>query len=339
MPSRRTVLALLATAPLAGCGGDSDNSNRTNTASLSGRTILVDDEVPFPRVSGVRLIDSVADAELLVLPPSEEHYDIALDALERGTPVVVAGDDAPIHIQRICGRTGQRYGVPSEAWSPNDRIAAAVPSADRLDVQYLVPSNGTELKTQLPWAISEVLDARPPEFTIDDPANPDGGIELGRVRMRGRVEVGNYDRWDRVTLLPEQTRAVVQTVATVDADGAPDKDGFHVSEVGIRTEFDDASIESAGPETATLDTFSVEAAVGKKRSEATHTFSPASDDARQSMTVGARTVVSLPELAPPFGYIGNVKFAWRRGRFLREDESWVAHTPGWAVWRGFEPTA
>jgi hypothetical protein len=333
MPSRRDVLALLAAAPLAGCSADVDTSSATDDPPLSGRTVTVVGDVPLPDDAGARRTGAVGDAEVVLVPPGAQFYDTALYALEAGTPVVVAGEDAPGTVLRLCERAGERYGVPSDSWTPSERVAAVVPVADRLVVQYVEPRRGADLAAGLPWAVGQVLDGRPPAFPVEGPPRPDGGVELGRVRVRGRVDVGDYDRWDRATLFPDRERAVVETVATVTAADAPFPDRYRVDEVSVRTGFTDATVEATGPAAGT-DAFAVEQSVSDD-GEVTHGFTPAKRASRRALTVGARTVVSLADPAPPFSYLGNVRCRWRDPRLLREDGTWVAHTPGRAVWRGF----
>ncbi|RDI70237.1 hypothetical protein [Halopelagius longus] len=332
MPSRRHVLALLAAAPFAGCGAESDESERTTDAPLSGRTVGVAGDVSFPPVSGVSVTSRPADADAFVLPASDAHYESALDALERGTPAIVAGDDAPLYARRVCERSGRRYGLPSDSWSPIDRIAAVVPVEDRLDVQYLRPRRDAALEARLPWAVGEILDGRPPEFSISDPPRPDGGVELGEVRTRGRVKAGDYDRWDRVTLLPDRSQAVVETTATVTTVDASFPDGYLVDDVSIQTAFEGVPVDATGPAGKTTDAYAVTEETNEEENRVTHTFSAENADARRSLTVGARTVVSLEDRPSSFGYVGNARFRWRR-RTLLGDDPWVAHTPGRSVWR------
>lgn len=333
MPSRRDVLALLAAAPLAGCGAESAADSETTDSPLSGRTVGVAGDVSFPPVSGVTVATGPAESDAFVLPASDAYYESALDALEGETPAIVVGDDAPLHAQRVCERTGRVYGVPSDSWSPDDRIAAVVPADDRLGVQYLRPRRDADPESRLPRAVGDVLDGRPPEFPVGDPPRPGGGVELGAVRMRGRVEVGDYDRWDRVTLLPAESRAVVETTATVTADDPSLFDGYRIDGVSVQTAFDRATVAATGPAPETTDAYSVTEETDDAAGPVIHVFSPESADARRSLTVGARTVVSLDSLESSFGYVGNVRFRWRRP--LRDDP-WVAHTPGRAVWRNVD---
>jgi hypothetical protein len=332
MPSRRDVLALLAAAPLAGCGGDSE---RASTVSpLSNRTVAVVGDRSFPADSGVTLTDDVAAAEAVVLSAADDHHALAADALARETPVVFVGAGAPGHAHAVCERTARPYGLPSDSWTESERAAAVVPRGDRLDAQYLEPRFGASPTAQLQWAVGAVLAGRPPEVPVDDPPRPEGGVELGWVRVGGRTDVGDYDRWDRATLFPARRRAVVETVATVDAVDASLWNQYRVDGVEVRTSFSEAAVEATG-HSAAPEGFSVSGVRDPERGSVTHEFSPAGGGPRRA-AVGVRTVVSLDRPASPFAYLGNVRFRWRRGGILRDD-SWIAHTPGRAVWRGHAP--
>lgn len=334
MPSRRAVLAALAATPLAGCSLG-DDAEATAEPPLSGRAVHLVGDLSLPRGTGARTVPTEADADAVVIPPGESYDDTALYTLGLGIPVVIAGRDAPKHARRVCEMTGERYGVPSDGWTPDDRFAAILPAGDRLVVEYLRPAPETDLVPQLPWALAAVLDGRPPAFSISRPPRPDGGVELGWARLRGRTDVGGYDRWDRVTLLPKRSRAVVETLARATAADTSFPDGYLIDRVAVSTAFSDASVEATGPASASAESFSVEQTVSGARSEVTHAFAPATPAGRQSLTVGARTVVSLSDPDPPFGYVGNVRFRWRDPRLLQRDRTWVAHTPGRAVWDGF----
>jgi hypothetical protein len=329
MPSRRAVLALLATAPLAGCGGNA--SDDTAEAPLADRTVAVAGDLSFPPDSDVTMTDDASAAEALVLPAAEEHAATAVDALDRGTPVVFAGRGAPALVFDVCEQSDRPYGLPSDGWTESERAAAVVPTDAGLDTQYLEPRFGADPEAQLQWALGEVLGGSPPDVPVEEPPRPDG-VDFGWVRVRGRTDVGDYDRWDRVTHLPERRRAVVETVARVDTADESVWNQYRVDGVAVQTSFLAASVEATG-RAASTDGLSVNAVRNPERRLVEHEFSPTEAGPRRSFSVAVRTVVSLDRRAPPFAYIGNVRFRWRRRTFLRDD-SWVAHTPGRAVWRG-----
>ncbi|SFR57952.1 hypothetical protein [Halogeometricum limi] len=322
MPSRRAVLALLATAPLAGCGGDADQSDES---LLAGRTLAADARVEFPSDTGVALTDDVADAEAFVLPADADGYDTALDALDVGVPVVFVGRGSPGDAIRLCEQSDRAYGLPSRAWTAGERVAAVVPSGGRLTAQYLTPGTETTGVEALPWAVSEVLDGSAPDLS----PSPVVGIDLGWVRMGGRTDVGIYDRWDRVVLQRANGRALVQTFARVDTVDAPFWDQYYLGDLSVDTAFDDA-VEATVALPDGTENWSVRTMRGEDGTSVSREFR-VGGTGRRTLAFGTKTLVEL-DSSSSFSYVGNVRFDWRRNGILRDD-TWTAHTPGRPVWR------
>ncbi|WP_231751688.1 hypothetical protein [Halogeometricum sp. CBA1124] len=333
MPSRRDVLALLATAPLAGCSADADASSATDDPPLSGRTVTVVGDVPLPDDAGPRRTGAVGDADVVLVPPGPQFTTPPSTRSKPARP-----SSSPARTLRgpfSASANGPESGTASPA-TRGRRANASPPSSPWRTASSSSTSNRYAARTSRP-------DSRGPSGRSSTAVRPRSPSRARRVRTAASNSgASGFAAARRRRLRPLGPRrrcfrtvgtAVVETVATVTAADAPFPDRYRVDEVSVRTGFTDATVEATGPAAGT-DAFAVEQSVSDD-GEVTHGFTPAKRASRRSLTVGARTVVALDDPTPPFSYLGNVRCRWRDPRLLRDDGTWVAHTPGRAVWRGF----
>lgn len=341
--SRRALLATAATGTagaLAGCGSllnSSPSPSAPSVRGIDGRPLFVADGVTFPDAAGRdrSFVDDPSDADVAVFPPGDEHVEAVAGALEADTPVAVAGSDAQGTLMRSCGESARSYGFARDSWSPSTRVVAAVPDGPRLHTHLFV---GPELPRDLPWALGELFDPAGRECTVpvDEPAVPDAATAIGTARIRGRNDVGGFDRRDRVRVSDDAspTSVFVDTEATIFAGSRGDDGGaYRADRVRIAADFEQ-DVADAGPGTTDANGLGVTHAVGSNGSDATsvdHSFTPETTETRESFTACTRTRVTVEEFADRFSYLANARFRWRDPQLL-EDDTWVHHTPGSAVW-------
>ncbi|MCO8244341.1 MULTISPECIES: hypothetical protein [unclassified Haladaptatus] len=334
--SRRTFLATVGVSALAGCSAlRGSSSDDAPPDYLSGHVVSLADGVELPDVSGLDEQDDPADADIALFPAKEVSEDDAARALAIGTPVAFVGDGAPLQSQRTCTATGKRYGIPGDGWGSGELISAIVPADGRLDTQRFM---NIELPDDVPWAVNEILTGHPPDsdVSVNGISHADSATELGRTRIRGRTQVGAFDRWKRATAVLDGSppHAIVDTVATIESGrevaGHNIEAGYHADRVKVVSEFDE-ELESTVPDTGETDSLTISETERPKRGSVTHSFEPRTDDARKSFTVATRSRIHLDSFSYPFDIHQNVRFNWRKPGLLH-DETWTQHTPGRSLW-------
>ena len=335
-PFRRTFLATVGVSALAGCSALRGNSFDSDAPPdyLTGHVVSFADGVELSDVNGMDERDDPADADIALFPAEKTGEDNATRALAMGTPVAFVGDGAPLQLQRTCTTTGKRYGIPSDGWGSGELISAIVPADGRLDTQRFM---NIELPDDLRWAINEILTGPPDsDVSVNGISHADSATELGRTRIRGRTQVGAFDRWNRATAVLDgsPTHAVLDTVATIESGrevaGHNIEAGYHADRVKVVSEFDE-ELGSTVPDTGETDSLTISETKRPKRESVTHSFEPRTDDARKTFTVATRSRVHLDSFSYPFDVHQNVRFNWRKPG-LFHDETRTQHTPGRSLW-------
>lgn len=337
--TRRALLATAGTGvitSLAGCGSLLNNSPSAEAPpfeGIDGYRVFMAEGVDFPNVEAVSFVGEESSADVSVYPSGDDHVQQVRDCLADGQPAVVAGPDAQWTVMQACAKSDRRYGFAQNGWTPTDRIAAAVPKQGRLDTHKFV---GAELPRDLPWAVSEVLDPQLPDYPEPlDLQIPDGSTTIGRSRIRGVNDVGGFDRWDIVRLAAKAEPAVISLdlQATI-YGGATPKDASSYKPDRIRFVSDGpGNITGTSPRDTDLDSLAVETtdSAGSDESLMQYTFTPQKNAELRSFAACTRTQFQTDDTEPPISYDSNGRFRWRDPQLL-EDDTWVHHTPGEAVW-------
>lgn len=318
--------ATLGTASLAGCGAGvgADPHVDAEDDALADERLYVHDDVDTPASGLPAPAGDVGDATAALVPAAETAERIGADALDRGVTVCFVGQDAPLHLRRVCAADGRPHGVPSISWTPQDVFAVVTPRGDRLDTHHV---EHVALPDGLPWAVGEALGWAPDEGADST---------VGRVRRSGRTDVGAYDARERLSVA--DGRAVVRTTAAVESAEAPPWERYDVAGVRIALSFYDRPVV-AGTALTGDDTGVRGGRRGSGRDDsaesASYEFVPTGSAAKRRLAVGARTAVEIDGGTESLTYVGNARFRWRR-RLSLDDGVWVAHTPGQRSWHGLD---
>ncbi|RLM34679.1 hypothetical protein DVK01_13400 [Haloarcula sp. Atlit-120R] len=268
-----------------------------------------------------------------VYPSGDDQVQQVRDCLTDGRPAVVAGADAQWTVMQACADSERRYGFTQNGWGPTDRIAAAVPKQGRLDTHKFV---GAELPRDLPWAVSEVLEPSLPECPAPlELEGPDGATTIGRSRIRGVNDVGGFDRWDTLRMAANVDPAVVSVDMQATVYGGStqsDTSSYKPDRIRFVSDFP-GKISGMSPQDAGLDSLTVEATsnTGPETTLTQYTFTPRGKRYQGAFAACARTQFRTRKTEPPISYDSNGRFRWRDPQLL-DDDTWVHHTPGQAVW-------
>lgn len=339
LSTRRALLATAGTgvvSSLAGCGSLLSNSPSAEAPVLTrseGYRVFVTDEVAFPNAETVSFVKNESSADVSVYPSGDDQIQQIRDCLTDGQPAVVAGADAQWTVMQACADSGRRYGLTQSGWKPTDRIAAAVPKQGRLDTHKFV---GTELPRDLPWAVSELLTPllsdRPMTLELEV---PDSSQTIGRSRIRGVNDVGGFDRWDTVRVAADAEPAVVSVDIQATVYGGStlkDTSSYEPDRIRFVSDFP-GRITQTAPQNTHVGSLivNISESIDPENSLMRYTFTPQEKAELGSFTACARAIFQTQDTEPPISYTSNGRFRWRDSRLL-EDDTWVHHTPGEAVW-------
>jgi hypothetical protein len=148
-------------------------------------------------------------------------------------------------------------------------------------------------------------------------------------------DVGGFDRWDIVRLAAKAEPAVISVdmQATI-YGGATPQDASSYRPDRIRFVSDvPGNITGKSPQNTDLDALAVETTdgAGSDKSLVQYTFTPQKNAELRSFAACTRTQFQTNDTEPPISYISNGRFRWHDPQLL-EDDTWVHHTPGEAVW-------
>jgi len=170
-----------------------------------------------------------------------------------------------------------------------------------------------------------------------DDTGTDGDTDplVGRTRVRGRTDAGDYDAREHLSVA--DGRATVRTAATVESAAALPWDRYDVAEVKIALSFYDRPIATG---TTLVDDAEVRdtrrrSGGGGPDGAVTYEFVPTGSVTKRRLAVGSRTTVEVDRGTDSLAYVGNARFRWRRSVGLVGGE-WVAHTPGRRSWHGLD---
>jgi hypothetical protein len=337
--TRRALLTAAGTgvvASLAGCGSLVNNSPLAEAppvGELDGYRVFIAEGVDFPNPGAVSSVKDSASADVSVYPSGDDQVQQVRGCLTDGRPAVVVGANAQWTVMQACADSDRRYGFTQNGWGPTDRIAAAVPKQGRLDTHKFV---GAELPRDLPWAVSEVLEPSLPECPEPlDLEVPDGATTIGRSRIRGVNDVGGFDRWDTLRLAAKTEPAVVSVDMQATMYGGStqsDTSSYKPDRIRFVSDFPER-ITGMSPQDADIDGLTVET-TGSAGSETTlmqYTFTPQEKIDLWSFAACTRMQFQTRDTEPPISYDSNGRFRWRDPQLL-DDDTWVHHTPGQAVW-------
>ncbi|QGA83788.1 hypothetical protein [Halomicrobium sp. LC1Hm] len=340
MPSttRRALLATVATGTVgavAGCQSLTDDRaslGRPGVTGLSTATLWVGDDVSLPPSTTVDRVSDPSDADLAVYPAVDGSVDSAIETLAADVPVAVVGDDALRTLLEICDGADRPYGFASNGWNSRTDVAGVVPSSGALDTHVFVTADYPD---DLPWALGELRQPATHESAvpIEHVPLPENVRELGTARVRGYNAGGEFDRRDRVLVRPgsDPTPVFVDIEATIVAGRRDGPTGpYRTDRVETVAHFDQ-QFTDVGPSGQTTDALRVQNVSDATENAANTVFTPRNSETRSSFTACQRARVVLDDLSEPFRYTGNVRFRWTDPQLL-EDDAFVHHTPGSAVW-------
>jgi hypothetical protein len=340
--SRRALLTTVAAgsaASVAGCNAVSRDTTPTPAQfdRPDGTPLYVADGVPLPEGADPPTVEDPVGGRIALFPTDIPDTEEPLSALRGATPVAVVGRDAQGTLVDLCAADGRSYGLASDSWGPETRVAAAVPLGDSL-VTHLF--EGSEIPRDLPRVLDRILNPPGAGCTTDAELStlPDGFDEraraLGASYVHGRNDVAGFTRRDGVRAVSgaDRTHVVLDIRGTIYAGSEVGGDSrYAADQVRLVASFDDRLRATAPPADETEDLV-VRRDVDPAEDAVEHRFTPASDRSRRRFTACQHSLVTAPEMPDPFSYTANGRFRWRDPRFVREDERWHHHTPGRAVW-------
>lgn len=340
MPSttRRAFLATVATGAVGAVAGCQSLTNDRPSADppavdgLTGSTLFLADGVSLPAGTSVDRVDAPADAELAVFPPRDDSIEPAADTLAADVPVAIAGEDALGTLLSVCRAADRPYGFASNGWNSRTAVAGAVPAFGVLDTHVFVTA---DLPGDLPWALGDLL--HPPSYDCAVPLEhlpvDDAAVSLGTARVRGYNAAGEFDRRDRVAVVPESDPAevFVDTQGTIVAGRRGGASGpYRTDRVKTVAQFDQR-FDAVGPAGQTTEVLGVRNVSDPTENTASAVFQPRNGDAHDSFTACQRARLAVDDFSGPFRYTGNVRFRWADPQLL-DDDTFVHHTPGSAAW-------
>lgn len=336
--TRRALLATVATGTvgaIAGCGSltnDDASLGPPEPRGLASATLFLADAVSLPQSADVDAVDDPSDADLAVFPAADASVTPAVEALGADVPVAIAGEAALGTLLAVCRDADRPYGFASNGWNSRTQVAGAVPSFRVLDTHVFVTAR---VPQDLPWALGGLL--QPPSYDCAVPIEhvpvDDAAVSLGTARVRGYNAVGEFDRRDRVTVVPDgdPTPVFVDTEATIRAGRRSGERGpYRADRIKTVAQFD-GRFDSVGPAGQTTDALAVQNVSDPTEHTAAVEFSPRTDATRESFTACQRTRLEVENFSGPFRYTGNARFRWADPQLL-DDATFVHHTPGSAVW-------
>lgn len=340
MPSttRRALLATVATGTVGAVAGCQSVTNergslgRPSVTGLAASTLWLDDDVSLPPSTAVDRVAEPTGADLAVYPAADASVDSAIETLAADVPVAIAGEDALGTLLAVCRGADRPYGFASNGWNSRTDVAGVVPTFDALDTHVFVTADYPD---DLPWALGDLLQPATdePAVPIEHVPLPENVRSLGTARVRGYNTVGEFDRRDRVLVRPDSdpTPVFVDTEATIVAGRRDGPTGpYRVDRIETVAQFDQ-QFTGVGPSAQTTDALSVQHVSDPTENEANTVFTPRNSETRSSFTACQRTRLAVDDPVTPFRYTGNVRFRWVDPQLL-EDDTFVHHTPGSAVW-------
>lgn len=340
MPSttRRALLSAVTTGAvgtLAGCRSltnDQASLGPPEATGLSAATLWLGDGVTLPPSASVDTVAEPTDADLAVFPASETTVEPAVETLAADVPVAVVGEDALGTLLAVCDGAERSYGFASNGWDSQTGVAGAVPAGDALNTHVFAT---TELPRDLPWALGDLL--QPPSSDCTVPIEHVPGLEdgrsLGTARIRGYNVVGEFDRRDRVTVLPDSdpTPVFVDTAARIVAGRLGGATGpYRADRVKTVAQFEQ-SFSDVGPTGQTTAGLAVQNRSDDTDDVVSVEFTAQNGDTRESFTACQRARLVVDDFSGPFRFTGNARFRWADPQLLA-NETFVHHTPGSAAW-------
>ena len=324
MPSdHSTRRAFLATAAsvgvtaLAGCGrlpGSNLSGGPAGGPDLREHTLYLDKGVTVPGAT-TRTVSDPRAAELAVLGVGDGVRRRVTTALDAGTTVVVAGEDALGVLLDACVADGRSHGVTSRGWAPTTRVVAVTPSSERLTTHVF---QHTALPESLPWVLETLLTGatgaaiapRPPSAV----SSAGGFTPVGTAHVRGRGGAGTYHRLDRLWVAPREgtLTAAIEVRATFLRAGG--EDGYRPEEVRFALDPypPGSDLRESDPEVEPRDegTETTTTAVSEFDGE-TLTTTARPDEPVDSFTAHQRSVWTGLDPEASLEYVANVRFRWR----------------------------